>query len=158
MTKLSGPSTRDKDTGLTGKQEAFIQGLLTHKDMFRAYSDAYDVGSIGKAGILSKASELMDSALIQKRFRALTGGDGSVMYNKLTERLVIEQLKIEAMNPKNPANVRVRALEILGKTNAIGLFSEQKENKADDTMKADDLEQLIVDKLDALIGKPVTSH
>ena len=156
--KLSGPAERDEETRLTVKQEHFMQGLLEHKDMVRAFTDAYNTGNLRKAGVLSKASDLMDNPLIQKRFRELTGSDGTSMYHRLVGRLVIERLKIEALDPKNPPNVRVRALETLGKTNAIGLFSEQTGDKSEQTMKADGLEQLLLGKLEQLMGKDELSH
>jgi len=156
--KLSGPQERDRETRLTVKQEHFMQGLLEHKDMVRAFTDAYDTGNLRKAGVLQRASELMDNPLIQKRFRELTGSDGASMYHRLVGRLVIERLKMESLDPKNPPNVRVRALETLGKTNAIGLFSEQTGDKSEQDMKADDLERLLLAKLASLMEKQGLSH
>ncbi len=156
--KLSGPQERDTETRLTIKQEQFMQGLLEHKDMVRAFTDAYNTGNLRKAGVLSKASELMDNPLIQKRFRELTGSDSTPMYHRLMGRLVLEGLKNEAFDKSNPPNVRVRALETLGKTNAIGLFSEQTGDKSEQKVKADDLEQLLLAKLTALMEKQGLSH
>ena len=100
---------------LTDKQETFIHKLLEHKDMVIAFSEVYNVSQMKPSTILRRASELLDNPDIQRRYQEITGISGEGLYNRLTERLVLERLKHEAMDPKNPPNVRVRALEILGK-------------------------------------------
>ncbi len=158
MMELSGASDRDKTTGLTVRQEAFLQGLLTHKDMMRAYTEAYTVKTMTMGAVLQRASDLMDNVLIQKRYRDLTGSDGTVMYNRLTERQMLERFKTIAFNDKLPANIQLRALELLGKTNAINLFAEQHVTKDTTTPNADELEQLLMAKLSSWADKRKLNH
>jgi hypothetical protein len=126
--------------------------------MVRAYQEAYETGNLRKAGILKKASDLLDHPFIQRRFSDLTGGFGSKAYNHLMERLVLEGLKNEALDPKNPPNVRVRALETLGKTNSIGLFSDTAPVSTDSKLSGDELEQLLLEKLAKLADSDGVSH
>ena len=48
MMELTGAQDRDKITGLTVRQEAFLQGILDHKDIARAFSEAYNVTTMSK--------------------------------------------------------------------------------------------------------------
>jgi hypothetical protein len=66
---MSSQYSRHKETKLTEKQERFIQGLIEHKDMVRAYQEAYETGNLRKAGILKKASDLLDHPFIQRKMR-----------------------------------------------------------------------------------------
>ena len=51
-------------------------------------------------------------------------------------------------------SARVRALELLGKR--IGMFDGQKEKVEEDELTAEELKQLIVEKLAAFINLPIT--
>ena len=149
----SGPVDRDEVTGITEKQESFVQALAQTKDMLKAYKKVYDCKSLHTAGIYRKASELMDRPAVRKRLAEVMGivGEGDApAYGRLTERLVLERLKIEALDMKNPANVRVRALELLGKTNSIGLFSDVKSKDTAAPPNSKELEARLLAKLEEL--------
>jgi phage terminase small subunit len=58
-------------TGLTQKQEAFCQAVLTEENTSEAYRKAYDASGMLPASVNRKAKELMDNVKIAARLAEL---------------------------------------------------------------------------------------
>lgn len=131
---------RNTLNGVTGKQEQFIQNVINGMTYSDAYRNAYDISPTTKpATIAVSASKLMSKPNIQSRLRQLEleKEEQRRMAGLTMQHRVIERLEREASDVKNPASVRVRALELLGKI--AGVF---KENEKDDDDKPQTVEQM----------------
>ena len=153
LTVLEGgkESPASKRRKLTGKQEAFLAGLIRGKTQYEAYCNAYDASGMKRSAIDNEAWRLAGHHEISRRLqahhasveRAASASAGS------RRRLVLERLEHEAMNAESDA-ARVRALELLGKTYDVGLFVERIETDNSDR-SPDELRQELTRKLQDLL-------
>ena len=121
-----------KPKRLTGKQEAFVKGVVSGLSQTDAYRAAYNVGDNCKpATIRNEAwklashpdvSQMIEKGLARKREVAQRTGVSRRV-------LVLERLEAEAMNPENTDAARIRALELLGKHER--LFTDVVEQQSD---------------------------
>lgn len=112
--------------GLTKHQRAFADGLLSGL----APSDAY-LGAGYKAGrtaaqTASRASRLASNPRIMQYVAARADAvrEEEVLSAAQRRNLVLTGLVNEAKDKKNPAATRVKALELLGKTHDVRLFTD----------------------------------
>jgi uncharacterized membrane protein len=118
---MSNKDKNNKDnitniSGLTPKQEKFVQGVLSGMTASESYRNAYST------------ENMKDSTGLSLR------------------QMVLEQLQKEALNTENNEASRIRALELLGKVSEVALFTERLEtttsNKSSDEIRLE-LEQKI---------------
>src|SRR3990167_3557218 len=114
---------------LTVKQERFARLVFETGNQSEAYRRAYDVGRDTKPeSIYVSASELMADPNIALRVKDLEAE--AVAMSMVTKEMVVRGLLHEAMNAKNEGT-RVRAWELLGKTNAM--FTDVRKSIHDET-------------------------
>jgi hypothetical protein len=65
---------------------------------------------------------------------------------------VIERLQIEAADTNNPASVRVRALELLGKITDVALFTERLQTDTATTRSPDQITEELKERIAKLAG------
>ena len=109
------------DKQLTGKQAAFAQLVANGARLTEAYREVYS--SQGQPQTLRvSASRLAKTPNVATRIEELRAGtlDARLQNDVLRRQWVIERLRNEAVSKSNSASVRVRALELLGKS--VGLF------------------------------------
>ena len=150
-----GKAIRRLPNGLTPKQEAFAFNVASGMTLADAYRASYDVEDAKPASIYSDASKLMDRPLVAQRIRALLEDryNKSLMHNvKAIRQHIFDRLMIESMDMKSQASARIRAVELLGKVDIVGMFRENIEAKPADQRKPDDIEQEIRARLAALLG------
>lgn len=138
---------------LTVKQEDFARlvGLegKTHMD---AYKEAYNTASNYKS-TASQAYRLSINPLVSEaieRYRKQREEEKTVNVGAIRE-LLFKTLIDKVKEAKTESN-QLRAVELLGKTEDIGLFKERIETTQVKTV--DDLEKELREKLHALFGKP----
>jgi hypothetical protein len=137
----------DPKTGLTDKQEAFVQGILDGKGQGEAYRDAYATQNMTAAQISVEAYRLMRDPKItlrltqlqsqieaQRRMLSLSRWDRTLNF---FERCMED----EDLHP----SIRTRNAELLGKH--LGLFVERVETKDVTDRSADDIEAQIKARL-----------
>ncbi len=141
--------------GLTSKQDAFARHVAAGDTLASAYRAAYDADGMSPAAVHVAASKLMDHPAVALRVNGLiaekevkTSHDASRM-----RRFVIERLHIEANDPNNPPSVRVRALELIGKVDVVGMFRDRVEAVAE-APAASDLAATLEARLRALLPSP----
>lgn len=143
-----------KAVKLTAKQEGFCQSLdqgLTSSDSYRAH---YNTSKMIPSSVHELACRLLGSVKIQSRLEVLAKArEGRAQHVELSRReRIVERLWHEALNASTDAG-RIRALELLGKTTEIQLFSEN--------IKLDDLSSLnpeqLRQRLAALVGRLTAS-
>jgi len=109
--------------GLSPKQSAFAGFVASGLTQTEAYRKAYDTkGKDSTVHVL--ASRLMKKDHVRQAVEDLKADKKQAKrtHEKLNAKWVLERLKSEAMDDSNPPSTRVRALELLGKSE--GVFDE----------------------------------
>jgi hypothetical protein len=138
--------------GLTAKQELFAQGVAAGKTLTASYKAAYNAGNMMAETIVSHASRLMAGDNVAARVNTLVEAKSRKTTHDAAriKATVIERLQIEASDKANPASVRVRALELLGKLTDVAAFRERITTETVD-VTVDDLEAQLEERLRALL-------
>lgn len=140
-------SAPDKETGLTDKQEAFVQAIVQGNGYATAYRMAYNTDGMADGTIHSEASKLGANPKITARLN-------QIRVQKEQERraialsrdeYVLNELKQIIDNKSEPTAARVRSLELMGKT--IGLFVDRVETEDVTDQSADEIEARLKAKL-----------
>jgi phage terminase small subunit len=142
------------EAGLTSKQRAFADKVAEGATLADSYRAAYDAGNMQPASIYTEACKLMANPLIAQRVNEksreiLQGKSHDAARIRLS---VIERLQIEANDTNNPASVRVRALELLGKITDVALFTERLQTDTATTRSADQITEELKERIAKLAG------
>lgn len=134
-------SARNTLNGVTVKQENFIQCVLDGMTYSDAYRNSYDVSPDTKdTTVHVSACKLIQNPNVKKRMQFLEAEKEELrrMQGQSMHARVIDRLEREANDKKNPPAVRVRALELLGKT--VGAFKDVSETTVKKNKTIKDLE------------------
>lgn len=134
-------SARNTLNGVTVKQENFIQCVLDGMTYSDAYRNSYDISPDTKdTTVHVSACKLMQNPNVKKRMQFLEAEKEELrrMQGQSMHARVIDRLEREANDKKNPPAVRVRALELLGKT--VGAFKDVSETTVKKGKTIKDLE------------------
>ena len=110
-----------RGTTLTPKQAAFCAFIARGETQTEAYIKAYDVQGGSRRSASNEATKLCRMDKIKTRIQELKD-DSAVAkreQKKLSKAWIIQSLQDEASNEDNAPSVRVRALEILAKTEKL---------------------------------------
>ncbi len=142
-------------TILTGKQENFAIKVAGGSSKTAAYRDVYCTNTMKPQSIYVEASRLAANPKVALRIDALEREMDEDRRIQAVSRLnyVLNALMREAETAVSDS-ARVRALELLGKR--IGMFDGQREKDEEDEPTAEELKQLLVEKLAAFINLPIT--
>lgn len=117
---------------LTAKQEAFAREIAKGATNSEAYRLAYNAEGMKPESIHSEASRVANVPAVSSRIRELIGEvhDQMIRDGVAIRRHVLTNLLRESTDMKHGnASSRIRALELLGKSDVVGLFNEPKEAK-----------------------------
>jgi len=132
--------------GLTSKQDAFCDAVVSGKSLSAAYREAYDAKGMSDEAVRVEASRLLAHPNVSLRVKSLNAEkeDQRRMLAVNRAERVLERLEKLADDAKSES-AKIRANELIGKT--AGLFIDQIEieDKTDRTVH--DLEQSIAMKL-----------
>lgn len=134
-------SARNTLNGVTVKQENFIQCVLDGMTYSDAYRNSYDISPDTKdTTVHVSACKLIQNPNVKKRMQLLEAEKEELrrMQGQSMHARVIDRLEREANDKKNPPAVRVRALELLGKT--VGAFKDVSETTVKKGKTIKDLE------------------
>jgi len=135
--------------GLTSKQDAFCDAVVSGKSLSAAYREAYDAKGMSDEAVRVEASRLLAHPNVSLRVKSLNAEkeDQRRMLAVNRAERVLERLEKLADDAKSES-AKIRANELIGKT--AGLFIDQIEieDKTDRTVH--DLEQSIAMKLSRL--------
>jgi len=153
---------RDRTTGgfaLTAKQEAFARNVAAGMTLAASYRAAYpDLPGLepkaGKDWVFVQASKTLDLPKVARRVAVLMEEKKREELHDASRlrRFVVERLLKEAVEAGNDG-ARIRAVELLGKLDYVGLFKPTLES--DKAPSADDLAGLkrqLTERLSALLG------
>ena len=133
-------SAPDPQTGLTEKQETFVQAIVQGNGYAAAYRIAYNTEGMAEPTIHREASKLGAHPKITARLN-------QIRIQKEQERravalsrdeYVLQKLKRIIDDENQPTSSRVRSLELMGKT--IGLFVDRIETEDKTERTADEIE------------------
>lgn len=141
---------------LTPKQAMFAGLVASGKSLTESYLSAYNWKGKNRSGARLEASKLLKNPKVKNRIDQLKAD--SVIAKKtqeeISKRWILEKLRTEATDDDNSSSVRVRALEILAKSE--GLFSDST-SVTIETRSSDEIEKDLKEKLRNLFGNGADS-
>jgi hypothetical protein len=140
-------SAPDPETGLTEKQEAFVQAIVAGNSFATAYREAYNTDGMADGTIHSEASKLGANPKVTARLNQIRAQKEQERRAVALSRdeYVLNKLKRIIDNEDEPTAARVRSLELMGKT--IGLFVDRVETEDKTDQSIEDIEARIKAKL-----------
>ena len=136
---------------MTPKQSAFAGFVAEGDSLSVAYRKAYNTAMMSENVVNNEASALAKNPKVKDAIEALKLQSRSAhnSHQKLSNDWIVQKLQDEAMNDRNPAATRVRALELLGKTG--GLFDDST-HVTFEHRSPEDVEIELMEKLGMLFG------
>ena len=138
---------------LTGKQEAFAKLVASGSMLSDAYRECYAADAMKDSTVWSEACRLAQNPKVSARIKAIQYDmeqDHRTREHRLREH-VLKRLQEEADQADN-ASSRIRALELLGKSLSVSMFSDRIEQTDTTERTASEIERDLRAKLDRLIG------
>ena len=120
------------DKRLTAKMRAFATYIALGDSPREAIVKAYDCSKSSQASILVLANRMMRDVRINVLVQSLTDvTKEAILKEELkTRQKVLDELYDHAMSKDNPLSLRIRSLELLGKS--VGMFTDRVETNKDE--------------------------
>ena len=111
----------DHSTTLTAKQSAFCAFIAEGDNQTEAYIKSHDVKKQSRKASANEGSKLMRMEKVRSRVSELKEQrqKAKETHRKISKDWILDKLRTEASDDENNASVRVRALEILAKTEKL---------------------------------------
>jgi len=108
-------------TTLTAKQSAFCAFIAEGDNQTEAYIKSHDVKKQSRRASANEGSKLMRMEKVRSRVSELKEQKQKAKetHRKISKDWILDKLRTEASDEDNNASVRVRALEILAKTEKL---------------------------------------
>jgi hypothetical protein len=127
---IDGGRASDK---LTGKQSAFVHAVLKGANQSDAYRLAYNAENMSDSTIWNEASKLFANPKVSARIKAgQRRQEAAAVHSGLSLRQHVERELYALSTKADTDQSRLRALELLGKTEKCGIFLERTAELADD--------------------------
>lgn len=151
------PLARANEWGLTEKMEAYARGVANGETLADAYRKAYVADNMSTATVYTEASKLMDHPAVAARVRMLMEERAKRTHAidaMRVRRHVFDRLMMESVDDESPPAARIRALELLGKVDVVGMFREIKPGEGKDNLPQDagELEARLRGMLEKMFG------
>jgi hypothetical protein len=139
-----------KPNGLTDKQDLFVQYITQGHSQADAYRKAYNTENMTDASIYNASWELMRHPKVSERIIQINNwiDEKQRMHAVGMVGFVQEKLLELATSDKSPDHVRVKSLELLGRS--AGMFTDKKEIKTISDDSLPELEAKLRQRMDAL--------
>jgi len=152
ITKIIKP----KDQPLTQKQLEFSQYVADGFTKADAFRKAYEVSpTTTDKSVHEMASKTFNNDKVMRRIKAIQHqrAEDQRMLAVSRASMIMKHLEIEATNMDNNSSSRIRALELMGKSTEVGLFTDKVEVKTDNnSLTSEELQDQLKEKLQKLIG------
>ena len=111
----------DHSTTLTAKQSAFCAFIAEGDNQTDAYIKSHDVKTQSRRASSTEGSKLMKMEKVRGRVRELKEQKlkARETHKEISKDWILDKLRAEASDDENNPSVRVRALEILAKTEKL---------------------------------------
>lgn len=138
---------------LTGKQSAFVKAILKGANQSDAYREAYNAENMSDQAIWTEAGRLFRHPEVSRRITAgRAAQERQAVHSGASLRSHIERELFELSTKADTDAGRLRALELLGKTEKCGIFLERKSDVTEN-MTAEELQSELETKLRAYLGE-----
>tara|TARA_R110002020_G_scaffold31298_2_gene97775 strand:- start:840 stop:1277 length:438 start_codon:yes stop_codon:yes gene_type:complete len=136
---------------ITAKQQMFATFVAQGDNNTEAYRKAYDTSAMSDQVIRNSAFKLAKNEKVRNAIDSLKDETRQQRRarRKLTGDWIIEQLQDEALNARNPAASRIRALELLGKR--MGFFDDSTQVTVKH-QSPEEIEKELIEKLGELLS------
>jgi hypothetical protein len=146
---IDGGKTGDN---LTGKQSGFVQAILMGANQSDAYRLAYNAENMSDSTIWNEASKLFANPKVAARIRAGQARQEEVaVHSGAALRLHVEKELFDLTTKADSDQAKLRALELLGKLEKVGAFTERVESVGHDA-SPEDLQAELEEKLQKAFG------
>ena len=146
-------TTTNHSSTLTKKMGAYCSLIAAGRSQVDAYIEAYDVKPGGsRAAARNEASRVALKPKVQARIKHLREGRATVQADQetLSQQWLLDRLKAESVDLDNAPSVRVRALEILCKSQ--GLLSSDSVSVTVEARSSSEIERDLKERLNSLLG------
>ena len=142
-----------KERPLTAKQMAFAGFVANGLTYTESYRKAYGAGGYSATALGVEASRLMKNERIKAAVEELKADKKETRRSqeKLNSAWILQRLREEAIDDSNPPSTRVRALELLGKSE--GVFEENTKLTVEHRTP-EDVEKELSQRLSDILGEP----
>ena len=108
-------------SSLSPKQAAFAAFVVEGNSQTDSYIKAYDVDKLSRKACSTEGSKLMKLDKVKARVNQLKADKETAreQHKKISKEWILDKLRAEADDEENNPSVRVRALEILAKTEKL---------------------------------------
>jgi hypothetical protein len=138
---------------LTGKQTLFVQGILKGLSQSDAYRGAYNCTNMADNSVWREASVLFANPKVSARIKAgQRRQEEAAVHTGLSLRHHVERELYALSTKADTDQARLRALELLGKTEKCGIFVERTADVTE-TMTPEELQVELETKLKAAFEK-----
>ena len=151
LSVIEGGRAADK---LTNKQSAFVRAMLKGAgSQSEAYRTAYDTENMSAKAVWNESSKLMRHPVVAARLEAgFKAQERQAVHSGASLRLHVERELFELTTNADSDQAKLRALELLGKLDKVGAFTERVE-QVSDNMTAAEVEAELTAKLRAAFGE-----
>jgi phage terminase small subunit len=142
-----------KEQSLTGKQEAFAKLVAGGAVLSDAYRECYSADTMKDSTVWSEACRLAQNPKVSARIKDIQAdmeADRRTIEARRSE-WILKRLTEEADQADN-ASSRIRALELLGKSLTVSMFTDRIEQAGTAERSASEIEKDLKARLDRLIG------
>jgi phage terminase small subunit len=138
---------------LTGKQSAYVRAILKGANQSDAYREAYNAENMSDQAIWTEAGRLFRHPEVSRRITAgRAAQERQAVHSGASLRAdLISKLKVLTDSSESDA-VKIRAIEVLGKTELVSLFLERT-STVEEEMSAEEIERELVAMLKATFGE-----
>jgi phage terminase small subunit len=138
---------------LTSKQSAYVQAILKGANQSDAYREAYNAQNMSDQAIWTEAGRLFRHPEVSRRITAgRAAQERQAVHSGASLRAdLISKLKVLTDSSESDA-VKIRAIEVLGKTELVSLFLERT-STVEEEMSAEEIEKELVVMLRATFGE-----
>ena len=117
-----------KSEKLTGKQLAYVQAILKGANQSDAYREAYNAENMSAQAIWTEAGRLFRHPEVSRRITAgRAAQERQAVHTGAALRLHVEKELFELTTTADSDQAKLRALELLGKLEKVGAFTERVE-------------------------------
>jgi phage terminase small subunit len=120
---IDGDKTPDK---LTGKQLTYVQTILKGANQSDAYREAYNAENMSDQAIWTEAGRLFRHPEVSRRITAgRAAQERQALHTGASLRLHVEKQLFDLTTKADSDQAKLRALELLGKLEKVGAFTER---------------------------------
>ena len=138
---------------LTSKQSAYVRAILKGSNQSDAYREAYNAANMSAQAIWTEAGRLFRHPEVSRRITAgRAAQERQALHTGASLRLHVERQLFELSTKAESDQAQLRALELLGKLDKVGAFTERVE-QVTNHMTAEEVTKQLEEKLKQAFGE-----